>query len=69
MLVLSRKQGEAIYIRGPDLAPIKVIVVGIDHNGVRLGIDAPREYLIVRDNAKAREPNHQSTEGATCLES
>ncbi|MEW4488746.1 carbon storage regulator [Thalassoglobus sp. JC818] len=45
MLVLSRKPGERILI-GEDIA---VTVVRIGPNTVRIGIDAPREMNIVRD--------------------
>jgi len=45
MLVLSRKPGEKILI-GEDVA---VTVVRIGPNSVRIGIDAPREMNIVRD--------------------
>lgn len=44
MLVLSRKPGEKILI-GDD---IKVTVVRIGPNTVRLGIEAPRDMNIVR---------------------
>lgn len=45
MLVLSRKVGESILI-GPDIA---VTVIRIGPNTVRLGITAPREVPITRD--------------------
>ncbi len=45
MLVLSRKPGEKIYI-GDQVA---VTVVRIGPNTVRLGIDAPRDMNIVRE--------------------
>lgn len=45
MLVLSRKTGERIHI-GEN---ITVTIVRIGPNNVRLGIDAPRELNIVRE--------------------
>jgi carbon storage regulator len=45
MLVLSRKPGERILI-GENIA---VTIVRIGPNTVRLGIDAPRELNIVRE--------------------
>ena len=45
MLVLSRKSGERIHI-GEN---ITVTIVRIGPNNVRLGIDAPRELNIVRE--------------------
>ena len=45
MLVLSRKSGERIHI-GDN---ITLTIVRIGPNNVRLGIDAPRELNIVRE--------------------
>ena len=45
MLVLSRKPGEKILI-GEN---ITVTIVRIGPNNVRIGIDAPRDMNIVRD--------------------
>jgi carbon storage regulator len=45
MLVLSRKPGERILI-GDSVA---VTIVRIGPNSVRLGIDAPRDMNIVRE--------------------
>ena len=45
MLVLSRKPGERILIGGN----ITVTIVRIGPNNVRLGIEAPREMNIVRE--------------------
>ena len=48
MLVLSRKIGERIWI-GDD---ISVTVVRITGGGVRLGIEAPPELPVVREELK-----------------
>ena len=45
MLVLSRKSGERILIGDK----VTITVVRIGPNTVRLGIDAPREMNIVRE--------------------
>jgi carbon storage regulator len=45
MLVLSRKSGERILI-GDD---IKITIVRIGPNSVRIGVDAPDQYSIVRE--------------------
>ena len=45
MLVLSRKIGERILIGDK----ISVTVVKIGHGGVRIGIDAPPEMAVVRE--------------------
>ena len=54
MLVLSRKPGERILI-GDDVA---VTIVRIGPNTVRLGIDAPREMNIVREELCQRVEAH-----------
>jgi carbon storage regulator len=53
MLCLSRKRGEKIHI-GPD---ITITVIGVYGGIVRLGIEAPREVPIVRDNAIQKGPD------------
>jgi carbon storage regulator len=45
MLVLSRKLGETIVINGN----IKVTVVKIDRNQIRIGIEAPKDVAIYRE--------------------
>lgn len=45
MLVLSRKVGERILI-GDKIA---VTVVKVGHGGVRIGIEAPTELAVVRE--------------------
>lgn len=45
MLVLQRKRGEAICV-GDD---IKVIVTFIGEGKVKIGIDAPRDVRILRE--------------------
>ena len=44
MLVLSRKTGDSIQIDGE----IRITVLGLEGNRVRLGIEAPREVAIMR---------------------
>lgn len=50
MLILSRRPGEAILLDGG----IRLVVVACDRRGVRLGIEAPPEVGIVREEL-ARE--------------
>lgn len=44
MLVLSRKMGEAIVLAGN----IKIQVLGIEHDRVKLGVEAPPDVLVLR---------------------
>ena len=44
MLVLSRKNGEAVIIDGC----IKVTILEVRGNVVRLGIEAPKEVTVLR---------------------
>lgn len=55
MLVLSRKSGERILI-GDD---IKITIVRIGPNSVRIGVDAPGHYTIVREEL-CQEPSHSN---------
>ena len=48
MLVLSRKVGERILI-GEN---ITITVVRLTQGGVRIGIEAPTEMIVVRDELK-----------------
>lgn len=50
MLVLSRKVGERIWI-GDEIA---VTVVRITGGGVRLGIEAPAEMPVIREELKIK---------------
>lgn len=53
MLVLTRKAGECVDI-GAD---IKICVLGVtEHGVVRIGITAPKEVVVMRDNARQRKP-------------
>ncbi len=45
MLILSRRPGDAILIEGG----IRLVVIACDRGGVRLGIEAPSDVSIVRE--------------------
>lgn len=59
MLVLSRKPGDRILI-GPD---VKITVIRIGPNSVRIGIDAPGHLNIVREEL-CLNPKHEALAGA-----
>jgi carbon storage regulator CsrA len=58
MLVLSRKRDEKIRIRIPagPAREISILVVGIHHGKVRLGIEAGAEVEIIREEL-TNQPN------------
>ncbi len=60
MLVLTRKIGEGIII-GDD---IKITVVELKGGGVRIGIDAPREMKIHRQEVfdRIKQENKEATQ-------
>ena len=63
MLVLSRKMNESIVIGDR----ITVTVVKVDRNCVRLGIEAPPEVAIFREelvDKKSQQPDHPVGNGA-----
>jgi carbon storage regulator len=45
MLVLSRKLGQRVKV-GPD---VRVTIVKIDRNSVRIGIEAPNDVTVYRE--------------------
>ena len=60
MLVLSRKPGERIMIGDA----VTITVVRIGPNNVRLGIDAPRDMNIVREELCGRSAEMVAHQGA-----
>lgn len=61
MLVLSRKVGERIWI-GDN---ISVTVVRITGGGVRIGIEAPSELPVVREELKSKIDEAAAEDPAT----
>ena len=51
MLVLSRKEDGKIYI-GDDIV---LTVIDVRGGRVRIGIDAPKDVKVIRDDAKERD--------------
>jgi carbon storage regulator len=58
MLVLSRKPNQSITI-GSD---IRILVVGLDRDHVKLGIEAPRGVSVHRSEVTARQVGKGSAE-------
>lgn len=57
MLILTRRHGESVRI-GDD---ITVTVIELTGNQIRLGIAAPRDVLILREELTEREPAADSS--------
>jgi carbon storage regulator len=55
MLVLSRKLGQSFHI-GPD---VRITIVKIDRNSVRIGIHAPDEVSVQREEIAFEVPQPQ----------
>lgn len=51
MLVLARKEGQKIFV-GADIV---IVVVEVDGGTAKIGIEAPRDVQIVRDDANQGE--------------
>lgn len=64
MLVLSRKVGERILIGDQ----VSVTVVRVGPNLVRLGIEAPRDMLVVREELTEREEAALQDEGLPTID-
>lgn len=50
MLILTRRRGEAIFINDD----IEIRVLGIDGNQTRIGIEAPKNMAVHREEIKRR---------------
>jgi len=63
MLVLTRKKGESIMIGGG----IEVVIVGIEGDHVKVGIQAPRQIEVYRKEVyeMIQEANREASESAS----
>lgn len=59
MLCLSRKVGESLEINVPPCEGGKIKIFFVSQRGpnTRIGIEAPVEFQILRDDAKVKERN------------
>jgi carbon storage regulator len=55
MLVLSRKANQTVIVTLPDGREMRVTVVDIDRNKIRLGFDAPDDVKIMREELVRRD--------------
>ncbi len=59
MLILTRRVGEAVMI-GDD---IKISVLGVKGNQIRLGVSAPREVAVHREEIYQRIQRENEADG------
>ncbi len=62
MLVLRRKVGEAVLLDGR----IRVCILGIEGQRVKLGLEAPPEVVIVREELLGAQLFLTGEKSATC---
>jgi sRNA-binding carbon storage regulator CsrA len=55
VLVLTRREGQVTFITAPNGDRIKIVNYDFDRGKCRLGIDAPREYTIDREEIDQRK--------------
>ena len=60
MLVLSRKESEKIIL-GDEIV---LTIVRVSGDRVRLGIQAPKDMLILRQELEGQEPSNENTDDA-----
>jgi carbon storage regulator len=65
LLVLSRKTGERILI-GDQIA---ITVVKVAHGGVRIGVEAPTEMAVVREELAGKLERAEREAAKTAAES
>lgn len=61
MLILTRKKSEAIRIPLPDGTEIRFVVCGVRGEKAKIGIVAPRELHVLRDELPDRDPSPEPT--------
>jgi carbon storage regulator CsrA len=61
LLVISRKKNEALIIKGKD-GDIRIVLIEGERGKARLGIEAPKGYIILREEliAEVRDSNRMS---------
>jgi carbon storage regulator len=62
MLVLSRKLGQSLRVGNG----VRITVVKIDHNAVRIGIEAPEDVTIQRQEIAFEFPQPMPKAAAEC---
>ena len=61
MLILTRRVGEVLMI-GDD---VNITVLGVKGNQVRIGVNAPKDVAVHREEIYLRIQNEKSSDGST----
>lgn len=59
MLILSRTEGDDVFFILPDKSEIKISIVDIRANRIRLGIEAGKEVKIIRGEIRRQEERNE----------
>ena len=61
MLILSRRVGDAILIEGG----IRIVIIACDRKGVRIGVEAPTDVSILREEIVTQIASENQRANAT----
>jgi carbon storage regulator len=61
MLVLTRRLGQDLIITHPDGTEIRICLLSMSGGQARIGVHAPKEVQILRDDAIVREDTKKVT--------
>ena len=61
MLILSRRVGDAILVEGG----IRIVIIACDRKGVRIGVEAPSDVSILREEIVTQIASENQRAGAT----
>jgi carbon storage regulator len=61
MLILSRRVGDAILVEGG----IRIVIIACDRKGVRIGVEAPPEVSILREEIVTQIASENQRANAT----
>ncbi len=60
MLALTRRTGEGVTMAIPGIGRVRVLILKLSGNYIRLGFDAPPEIVIFRDEIQEQIDRDQS---------
>ena len=60
MLVVARKTGQSVLLKQEGKQDIRIHFVGYDRGIIRMGIDAPKDVIILRQEVKDNRDEEKS---------